>query len=88
MHGLNQLIGSAQISRTGSANKLVVFPVRTDPEPVDTARHRQPKRPVVKANPDTVILPVPHRLEMQRRMRRIGFELVVIPARERLNVSG
>ena len=51
--------------------------MRADPEPVDPARDRQPERSVVKANPDAVILPVPHRLEMQRRMRRIGFELIV-----------
>ena len=62
--------------------------MRTNPEPMDAVWYREPERPVVEANPDAVIFAVTNCLEMQRRMRRIGLELSVVPVCEGLNVRG
>ena len=69
-----------------SADELVVLAMRTDPDPMDAVCYRGPECPVVKANPDAAILAVPNRLEVQRRVRRIGLELSVVPVCEGMNV--
>ena len=75
-------------STVGLADEFVVLAMRADSEPMDAARYRQPERPVIKANSDAVILAASYSLEMQRWVRRISFELKVVPTREGLNVSG
>ncbi len=62
--------------------------MRTNPEPVDAVRNRDPECSVVEADSDAVILAVSNCLEVQRWMRRIGFELSVVPLCESLNVRG
>ena len=73
---------------THSADKSVVLPMRTNPEPMNTAWHRNTECPVVEANPDAVILVVPDCFEMQRGVRRIRLETSVVAVGEGLNVSG
>ncbi len=73
---------------THSADKSVVLPMRTHPEPMNTAWNRNPECPVVEANPDAVISVVPDRLEMQRGVRWIRLEKCVVAVGEGLNVSG
>jgi hypothetical protein len=72
----------------GLADEFVVLAMRADPEPMNATRYRQPESPEIKANSDAVILAVSDSLEMQRRMRRVGFELSVVSTRETLDVSG
>jgi len=62
--------------------------MRTNPEPMDAAWNREPECSVVEANSDAAILAVSHCLEVQRWMRRISFDLSVVPVRESLNVRG
>ena len=72
----------------GLADEFVVIAMRADPEQMNATRYRQPECPVIKANSDAVILAVSDSLEMQRRMRRVGFESIVVSTRETLDVSG
>ena len=60
----------------------------TNPKPMDAIWYRKPQCPVIEANSDAVIFTISNRLEMQRWVRRIGFELSVIPVCEGLNVRG
>ena len=46
---------------------------------MDAARHRDTKCSVVETNTHTLELAVPDRLEVQRRMQWICFELSVVP---------
>ena len=62
--------------------------MRTDPEPMDTAGHRQSERPVGKANADAVVSAAPYSLEVQRRVCWVRLYLRIVPVREGLNVSG
>jgi len=71
-----------------SADEFVVLAMRTNPEPMDAVRNREPERSVVEADPDAVILAVSNGFEVQRWMRRIGFELSEVPVCEDLNVRG
>lgn len=72
----------------GLADEFVVLAMRADPEPMDAARYRQSEHPVIQANSGAVIPAASYRLEMQRRMRRVSFELSVVPTREGLDFSG
>ena len=47
------------------ADEFVVFAMGANPEPVDTARNREPEGPEIEANSDAVKLAVADRLEMQ-----------------------
>ena len=49
--------------------------MRADPEPMDAALNRQTECAVVETDSHTMEAAVAYGLEMQRRMRRIGFEL-------------
>ena len=72
----------------GLANDLVVLTVGADPEPMNSARNRQPECSVVEANSNTIKAPVPYSLELQRPMRRGGFEKRIASVRQCLNVCG
>jgi len=67
------------------ADKLVIVGVRADPEPVHTTLHRNAERTVIKPNPHAMKAPVPDRLEVKRRVRRLSFEQCVVLARKNLN---
>ena len=69
-----------------SADEFVVFAVRSNPEPMHTASHRQTECAVVQADTSTVEASVAHRFELQRRVRWIGFQLGEVPVRHRLHV--
>lgn len=62
--------------------------MRTNPEPMDAVWYREPKCPVVEADADTMIFTVSNRLEVQRWVRRIGFDLSVVPVCEGLHLRG
>ena len=47
------------------ADELVILSMSANPEPVDSARNREPECPEIETNPDTVKLAVADRLEMQ-----------------------
>ena len=70
------------------ANEFVVFAMRTNPEPMDAVWYWDCERPVVEADPDTVIPAASNCLEVPRWVRRIGLELSVVPACEGLIVRG
>ena len=60
----------------------------SDPEPMDALGYRHAERPVIKADPDTVIPAVSDGFELQRRVRCIALQLRKITMREGLNVRG
>lgn len=62
--------------------------MRTDPEPMDPVWNREAERFVVEADSNAVILTASNCFEVQRWMRRIGFELSVVPVCESLNFRG
>ena len=72
----------------GLANDLVVLAMRADPEPMNSARNRQPERSVVETNSNTVEAPVTHSLELQGPVRWIGLQQRIAPARESLDFCG
>ena len=47
------------------ADELIVFAMGANPEPVDTARNREPECPEIETNSDAVKFPVADRLELQ-----------------------
>jgi len=47
--------------------------MRANPEPVDTARNREPECPEIETNSDAVKFAVADRLEVQRWVRWIGL---------------
>ena len=56
-----------------SADEFVVLAMRTNPEPMDAVRYREPECLVVEANLDAAISAVSNHLEVQRWVRRIGL---------------
>jgi len=74
--------------KEGLANDLVVLAMCSDPEPMDATNDRETKRSVVETNTHTVELAVADRLEVQRWVQWIGFELSEIPMGKRLNLGG
>ena len=62
--------------------------MRTNPEPMDAVWNREPECSVIETDSDAAILAVSNCLEVQRWVRRIGFELSVVPVCESLNVRG
>ena len=46
-------------------NEFVVFAMRANPEPVDTARNREPECPEIETNSDTLEMALADGLEMQ-----------------------
>ena len=75
-------------SSEGLGDEFVVLAMGADPEPMDATRDGQTECTVVQANSNTVEATVAYSLELQRWVRRIGFELSVAPVGEGLNVSG
>ena len=59
--------------------------MRANPKPMDAARHRQPKSPVIQADSDTMEPTVTDGLEMQRWVVGIDLELREISVRNGLN---
>lgn len=68
------------------AEELVVLRMRADPEPVDAARNRNAERSIVETDTNAMEPPVPDRLEVQRRMVRIGAQLRIATPRQGLNI--
>ncbi len=62
--------------------------MRANPEPMDTAGHRQPQCAVIQADSDTMKPTVAYGLEMQRWVVRIDLELREISVRNGLNLGG
>jgi len=75
-------------SSEGLADEFVVLAVGADPEPMDATRDGQTECAVVQTNSDPVETTVAYGLELQRWVRRIGFELSIASVGEGLNFSG
>ena len=66
----------------------VVLRVRSDPEPMHATEHGHAQRPVVQPHTNTVEATIGDSLEVQRRVRRLKFELCVVPPGQGLNLGG
>ena len=70
------------------ADELVIIAMRTDPEPMYAACHREAKCAVVETDSNTMKSTICDGLEMQRWMNWICLELREISVRYGLNFNG
>lgn len=69
------------------AKQFIVVGMTADPEPLHSRFHRDTQSAITQTDADAAILAVFNQFELQRWVRRILFEQIVIAARNFLNVA-